>query len=198
MKLTEIVKSQSEAKSGIIEELKIDDGSKVMIKLMIEDAEPINLHYEDEDDTFKGYSHCLGEGCPFCLAGFKPSSFILLPVFSVSSNKICVLRISNARGPHRLLPMICRFLTDPDVSQTILTVSRDAKYRYKVEAQNKSEYASIGVDEVADYVRRVEANEIDIRAIFPKYTDEELRGIPSVRRRLNVLEGKLPSDGIET
>lgn len=197
MKLTEILKGQTEGSSNIIAELFIQDGNNEMVKLMTEDVEQVKLHYEDKDDTFRGYFHCLGKECPYCQARFKPIDYVLLPVFSVTQMKICVLRINKLLGPHRLLSSIAPFLTDPKISQMILTITRE-KNRYQVDAQSMPEYAAVGAEEVAEFVQRVEKGEVNTRSLYPTYTVDELRSVKVVRRKLNILEHKAPDDGIES
>lgn len=196
MKLTELLKSEAQISTEPLSELSIKEKQTELIKLFTDEATPLNLHYENTEASMRGFFLCLDAGCPYCEAGEKSTKYLFLPVVSVTQNKIAVLRMSTQRGPHNLLPLLGKFLTDPDIAEIILSVQKTDQFHFAVEARKKPEYAEYGADLVADFLKKHQEGQIDIKSIVTTYSSEELRQVPRIRVKLNFEKDRPIEEGV--
>jgi len=157
-----------------------------MIILFTQEIETVNLHYE-EDEAIRSYVQCPGSGCPLCHIGSKPAQFDLLPVYSIDSGNVEVLRISSRRGPGSLLTALAPFLKDPNISNKLFLVSRSGM-QYRVECRDLGEKADRGEIEIQAFLKQLE-NGLELRNAFPFYPPADLAEIERVRKKLNAMGG---------
>lgn len=191
MKLSEFIQA-STASPTTMRELFIRESAEELFRLFIDYVISTFLHYE-ENETLRGFFHCLGEkACPYCRAGFKSKEYILLPVYSVGMGCVAVLKMPNTLGAFSLLSQIRRHLDDPEIAQKILIAKKDGKFKYIVEARPAGQHCHLGSDQIAAFERAHLKGEIDLSEIFPRPTAEDMRAVPSIALKLEILNGHSP------
>lgn len=159
------------------------------VSVFTKNGVPVQTHYIEEADGFTaGYVHCIGEGCPACRAGFKPSQFLLLPVFDHITGEVAILRISTARGAGKLLTEIGKIMNLPNPDNYIAKISRPDRYTYGVEIKTRSEADPDAIRKVQAFNAQYNNGEIDLAASITKMSASEMTEHPRIAKTLQ-LEG---------
>jgi hypothetical protein len=185
-KLTDLLKGPQTAVSNVLTFLKLSNQQAEMIKLFTEYFTRCFLHYE-EDEQMRGYSHCLGTECPYCVVGAKPSENCLLPVYSVGLDAVVAMKLSAKQGPQQLITQIGHHLMDPELEKKILTIERVDNFHHKVTAKKEDHYSTVGVAAIRSFLEREEG--ADLKALFPTHSAEDILTIKDVRRRWDLIRG---------
>lgn len=159
------------------------------VSMFTKNGVPVQTHYLEEADGFTaGYVHCIGEGCPACRAGLKPSEFLLLPVFDHITGEVAILRISTARGAGKLLTEIGKVMNLPNPDNYIAKISRPDRYTYSVEIKTRSEADPDAIRKVQAFNAQYNNGEIDLAASITKMSASEMTEHPRIAKTLQ-LEG---------
>ena len=189
-KLGDLIKQKTT--TGALGEFKIPEGADVIGRVFTDDVANISLHY-GETEALRGYFQCLGEGCPFCLAGRKASPFFLLPVYNVAADSIQILRLAESTDPHALLPQVLSVLDDPKLEEKFQVFHRLDKYRYNIESRTAVDRRHIGAAHISVFTDAAESGKIDLTAIFPRPSREDMLAVDAIRLHLE-LTGKIKSE----
>jgi hypothetical protein len=193
-KLSDLIKQKTT--TGALGEFKIPEGTDVIGRVFTDDVVNVSLHY-GESETLRGYFQCLGEGCPFCLAGRKVSAFFLLPIYSVAADSIQILRLSESIDPLALLPQILAVLEDPRVEDKFQVFHRLDKYHYSVESRTATDRRHLGASQINAFIEAVESGKIDLTNIFPRPSREDMLSVEAIRLHLELI-GKIKTEGSST
>jgi hypothetical protein len=187
-KLTDLLKAPEQLTGAPLPELFIKQGESELVKLFTEDVEIADLHYETHE-VLRGSFHCLGVDCPYCTARKPAAKYYLIPVYSVGSDAIAVLKVPATEGPYKLLSQIRRFFDDPSIASKIIEIRRDNSYNYFVDAMERKEHESLGATRIAAFVKARDAKLVDLGATWRRPTAEDMRAVPNISLKLAVLEG---------
>ncbi|MGK5083247.1 hypothetical protein WDW37_08065 [Bdellovibrionota bacterium FG-1] len=182
-----IQSSIPDQKEGGIQELWFKNNNAELVKAFTDDGVEALLHFSD-DPNLRGHFHCLGDPktCPFCIAGKKASTSVLLPVYSLSQNGIAILRISKEMAPRKLLPQLLAYLDDPKIDQKLIEISRGDNYDFTTKLISNVKTASVGLQQVAAFLEQNENLEETLKSIYPRYTAIELSSLESIKAQLEL------------
>ena len=175
---------------SLLEEIKIGR-NPVCFALFMARGVPVRLHYE-EHESHRGYHHCLSEAmCPVCLAGQKPTDFLLIPAYDFAAKRVGFVRASTAEGPHRLWSLLRVHIGQPGLAGSFFTAHRDDKNRYHLLVAPIPHEADRGLPLIRQFLADWQARRVDLKAGYPTHAAEELAQIPAIRAYLE-LHGLLP------
>lgn len=157
-----------------------------LLQVFTDEVEPAVLHFE-EDEQWRKYVVCPGEGCALCYLGNAPGQSLLLPVINLASRQVEVLRIPPSRGPDSLGILLCPFLKDPNISDKGLRIS-SANYRYHIEAFPLADAIDYGSGAVAGF-HAAHKGGLKLCTAFPRPTPAQIAEIPRIQRKLQPLGG---------
>lgn len=173
-----------------LEEIRIG-ANPVCFALFMARGVPVRLHYE-EHESHRGYHHCLGEAvCPICLAGQKPTDFLLIPAYDFAGKRVGFVRASTTEGPHRLWSLLRVHIGQPSMASSFFTAHRDAKNRYHLQVAPIPREADRGLPVIRQFLEDWKARRVDLKVTYPTHSVEELRQIPAIHAYLE-LHGLLP------
>jgi hypothetical protein len=158
------------------------DGSECLVTPFTTSMKRVAVHYLDTG-SLRGYVHCNGPGCVLCRVGRHKDTRDLWPVNDLVNRSVGVLPISPNMRPQALRPQLLPVLRRMKDSETPLLVSiRRDEHRYTMNMSDLPEDADHGDATVRDFLRRLDAGEIDLGSVYPRYADADLAAIPEVAR----------------
>jgi hypothetical protein len=178
-----------EAENQPLELVRITRDEVPIIPFTME-GRPIALHYCNQPEI-RGYVACIGTSCCLCRAGYKTEQRVLLPVYVPVDKRIGVLLVSTQMRPHSLLPQLIQQVRDAEQRQerVVLFVSRDESYRYAVTAGAARDGDDDGAAAIKQFQADVAENKVDLTSVVQHLTEEQLRAVPDIQRRLELKEG---------
>jgi hypothetical protein len=164
-----------------LEELILSD-QPATVMVFSSSLEDVQLHYEKEG-ALRGYTVCPGAGCPFCKLDEKPRAYWLMPVLDLGSDKVKVLRLSEARGSKSLVGQLSPYMKRADTADIALRITR-VGFDHTVKAVPIAEHADRG----AAAVQAFQTAQPDLRSVYRHLTVEEIAEIARVRKLLDALK----------
>jgi len=147
------------------------------------ETEMVRLHYCEEPEI-QGYVHCNGPGCSLCCAGRAADERALLPVYQPAVQAVGVLAISTSSRPGALRPQVLPALRSG--TRVALLVRKPDRTTFKVDAVPLKEGMDDGARTIATFLRRWQAGEVDLAAVFPRLDDRDLAAIPGIGAMLKI------------
>src|SRR5262249_50804354 len=124
---------------------------------------------------------CNGPNCLLCRIGRRAESRDLWPVYDVVTQVVGVLPISANLRPHALKPQLMPVLRHLQANKRVLLgICKPDRMRFSVDHLELPEDADDGADEIARFQAQLEDGVIDLAAVYPQMTNEELAAIPEV------------------
>ncbi|WP_141195647.1 hypothetical protein [Vibrio sp. V12_P9A6T4] len=139
-------------------------------------AEKVFFHYVNGH----GYLQCNGPDCPMCRAQIKLDSRYLFPVYDHIEGEVKVLAVPPSEKPKSLFPQIKPYVTK---GGQLVSIEKNG-FNYDVYATALPEYATIDQDKITAFSDAFDSGEIRLSDIYRILTDDELREIPEIERRL--------------
>ena len=141
----------------------------------------VSVHYLDTKST-RGYIRCNGDDCLLCGVGRKHDRRDLLPVYDVCEEAVTILAISPSLRQRALRPQIQPVLERVvgGESPFLLIVSKAGTTDFSVSTAELPANASNGAALIATFLRQVEANEIDLTAVYNRLSNDVIAEIPEV------------------
>ncbi|MEI7687620.1 MAG: hypothetical protein WCL32_21650 [Planctomycetota bacterium] len=165
--------------------VRIDANERIVIPFTTQ-VQSTKVHYLKTTEL-TGYVQCLGNGCMLCQAGKKPEDRGLLPVYDVEEQAVGILCVApNLRqnALRALLMPILRRLHQGE--RLVVTISHSGHGRYTVNAQLLADSIDDGAGRIQQFLRNFENGGVDLAAVFPRLTNEELASIPGIASILKV------------
>ncbi len=161
----------------------------VYVSLFTDQGCDVETHYLEADDGWAGgYVHCLGKGCPACMARIERKRFLLLPVADLTDAQVKLLRVPAEKGPGRLRTEIVKVLTLPDRAGIVTRITRSRDFHYTVEAHRNDALAPDVANAIKRFTDALNAGAIDLRSVVTSMTAAEIKEHGRVAKRLS-LEG---------
>jgi hypothetical protein len=161
----------------------------VYVSLFTDQGCDVETHYLEADDGWSGgYVHCLGKGCPACLARIERKRFLLLPVADLTDAQVKLLRVPAEKGPGRLRTEIVKVLTLPDRTGIVTRITRSRDFHYSVEAHRNEALAPDIAAAIKRFVESLDTGTIDLKSVVTGMTAAEMKEHERVSKRLS-LEG---------
>jgi hypothetical protein len=151
------------------------------------DGRPIALHFCGQPEI-RGYVACNGPTCCLCRAGYKAEHRVLLPVYSSVDRRVGVLLVSRSMRPHALLPELIKYVGNAE-KRIVLFVSRGDDFLYTVTAGAVQDGDEDGAAAIKQFQADVAENKVDLTSVVQHLTEEQLRAVPEIQRRLELKGG---------
>jgi hypothetical protein len=152
----------------------------------------VEAHYLDTKGA-AGYVHCGGAGCLLCRIGKTPETRDLFPVYDPVAGAVAVLPVGPSQRPHALRPLIRPVLQRVrDGDRLLVGVRRHEGGRFSVAAYPLADGADDGAAVIAEFCRRYEAGQVDLRSVYQSPAPAELSALPEVRRQMDLRGVTLP------
>jgi hypothetical protein len=165
--------------------LRLDASDRLVIPFTTTMAR-VTLHYLDAS-AYRGYLHCQGPDCLLCRIGRQAEVRDLLPVYDPVAQAVGVLAVSPNVRPHALRPQLAAVLRRLDEGRPLLvTIRRLDTARFGVGTLPLPEGADDGAARILEFTRRFESGAVDLGAVYPSLTREELMAIPEVAGALRL------------
>jgi hypothetical protein len=144
----------------------------------------VKIHFLDAP-AYRGYLHCGGDGCLLCRVGRRPDVRDLLPVYDAVARAVGVLPISESMRPQALRPQLAPVLRQlKQGGRLLVTLRKLDNVRFELGTVELPEDADDGADKVRAFKSRLESRQVDLAAVYPRLTAEELAEIPEVARAM--------------
>lgn len=108
----------------------------------------VDAHYI-KSNSYTGYVHCLGKGCPVCAKGYKMLTKIFVPLYNIRQNGVTRDKIEfwerSMRFDHQLDADVFNTYANPSEYVFKITrdgVSGDQDTRYTIQATNRNNVGS--------------------------------------------------------
>jgi len=168
----------NENENGVCRVVKLDKNSHPMI-LLSNECEEVWLHWLDEI----GWARCLKNkkrDCVLCEIGNDRKQKLLFPVFSILREEMMALSVDSSKKAGALLPQVYLAAQKAPIGLRIKKI----EYSYAVETFTaKGNYD----EKVADnFLKKIEAGEIDLRKVYPLHKNSFLRNLDSVFRLVEI------------
>jgi hypothetical protein len=160
-------------------EIRLDQNERLVTPFTTSVVEAV-IHYLDYP-SFHGYVRCNRPDCLLCKIGRQPDTRDLLPVYDVVSGAVGVLAVSPNLRPHALKPQLTPVLRQLKDNQRVLVGLRKLdKMRYHVVTLPLPADADDGAQTIAGFLAQFESGAIDLGAIYPQKSNEDLAEIPEI------------------
>jgi hypothetical protein len=181
--------SKWEAEAGTapasLTEIRLDQNERLVTPFTTSVVEAV-IHYLDYP-SFRGYVRCNGPDCLLCKIGRQPDTRDLLPVYDVVSGAVGVLPVSPNLRPHALKPQLTPVLRQLKDNRRVLVALRKLdKMRYNVAILPLPEDADDGARTIAEFLAQFENDAIDLRAVYPQLSNEDLADIPEIATQVKL------------
>jgi hypothetical protein len=147
----------------------------------------VKIHFLDTT-AYRDYLHCGGDGCLLCRLGRRPDVRDLLPVYDAVARAVGVLPISESMRPQALRPQLAPVLRQlkqaKQGGRLLVTLRKLDKVRFELGTVELPKDADDGADKVRAFKSRLESGAVDLAAVYPRLTAEELAEIPEVARAM--------------
>jgi hypothetical protein len=146
----------------------------------------VRLHFLDTQ-AYRGFVHCSGDRCLLCRIGRKSEVRDLLPVYDAVARAVGVLAISESLRPNALRPQLAPILRQlKQGGRLVVTVRKLDNVRFEVGTLDLPEDADDGADKIRTFLRQLEAGVIDLGAVYPRLSGDELAGIPEIAQAMRL------------
>src|SRR5262245_17043423 len=160
-------------------EIRLDQNERLVIPFTTSVGQAV-IHYLDYP-SFRGYVRCNGPDCLLCKIGRQPDARDLLPVYDVVGRAVGVLAVSPNLRPHALKPQLTPVLRQlKDNRRALVALRKLDKMRYNVETLPLPEDADDGAQAIAGFLAQFESGAIDLGAVYPQKSNEDLAEIPEI------------------
>ena len=164
-----------------IEELYIPVGKPVDVVFPTDTFEEVKLHKGDDVSLAK-YFRCPGEGCPLDLLGEEPTSYYLLPVYDAIKKRVKYLRMTTKRDTGSLLTVVGFAVSEPHNHGKMFCIKQEQQYQYTGKVLETSPFVDYGEAVIGAFSD--DYKEGMLAALYPTYTPEFLRTVPTIKTRL--------------
>ncbi len=152
----------------------------------------VTIHYIDSP-AYRGYLRCSGDACLACRIGRSPEVRDLLPVYDAVARAVGVLPISENLRPQALRPQIAPVLRNlKQGGRLILLIRKLDNVRFDLGIRDLPSDADDGADKITNFLRQLEAGSVDLAAVYPRISNEELAAIPEVASAMRLKGISLP------
>jgi hypothetical protein len=147
----------------------------------------VETHYLEATDGWAGgYVHCLGKGCPACVARIDRKRFLLLPVADLTDAQVKLLRVPAEKGPGRLRTEIVKILALPDRAGIVTRITRARDFHHTVEAHRSEALGPDVAAAIKRFVDGLNAGAIDLKSVVTSLTAAEMTEHERVAKRLSL------------
>jgi hypothetical protein len=175
--------SASAAEASSLRCLRLSGDATLVIPFTADGAR-VNAHYLNDPDV-KGWILCPGPGCALCAVKQKVEQRVLVPVYDCMAEEVAVLAMSGALRPKALLPQFQRvFQTINETGLQVVSISKPDNMTYDVRSWPIPATAPDGADVIAKFVQDMEQGRVKLDSVFLTLSNETLRALPSVERKL--------------
>jgi hypothetical protein len=159
------------------------DASEVVLIPFTAETITVKLHYCEEPEV-RGYVHCNGadQGCVLCRAGRSAEERALLPLYVPASQAVGVLPISPNALPGALRPQILPVLRSG--KRVAMLVRKPDRLTFKVDTVELKPGMDDGAATIASFLRRWEADEVDLASVYPRLENRDLAAVPGIAKLL--------------
>lgn len=168
---------EGHADSGEALQLVRPEANEVAVIPFTTDMALVKLHYSDLKEI-PGWIQCNGDPCVLCQAGRKVEERVLLPVYLPASKAIGVLPISPSSRPGSLRPPVMAALRSEQ--KVALIISKPDRMSFRVQAVDLKPHMDDGAKVVKAFLKRWEADQIDLTAVYAKVDNADLAELPSL------------------
>jgi hypothetical protein len=168
-----------------LEAIRLDASERLVIPFTTT-IQRVETHYVDYP-SLQGYLRCSGPECLLCHIGRHRDQRDLLPVYDPIARAVGVLPISPSMRPPALRPQLTPILRQMRAGQRVLiTVRKTDRTGYAVAATPLCEGADDGAEAILKFLARFDAGGVELAAVFPQPTAEELAAVPEIAAMMRI------------
>jgi len=143
----------------------------------------VYVHYCGEPEI-KGYAICNIEGgsdrCMLCEIGRKRNKRLLYPVFSLETENVEILPVSESLRPYALLPQILNILST-DKRQVTFFSQENYKYSLTTRKLGK-ERKRLVTPVIKSFIKSWKAQDVDLSSVYQRISNSTLASYPEIRK----------------
>lgn len=160
----------------------------VVIGLFTFGVATVQTHFVDVP-SLRAELHCnvpSESACLLCHVQQPRTNRAVLPVYDVEGDQIRALLVTDSRHPHALGPQLKAEFGKGDLANRYLVVTRKGN-KFTVKTVSADASARRGEAEIARFVSRLQANEIDLRRAVAQLRNAQLWEITELDRKATAL-----------
>jgi hypothetical protein len=175
-----------EESSSQLETFRIGHDDKAGV-LFTKKHQSVYVHYCAESEI-KCYVVCNSDGgsdnCLFCQIGKKRNKRLLFPVFSLETETVEVLPVSDSLRPYALLPQMLNILS---VDKKLVTFFSHENYKYLLTTRKlNKERRRLVTPIVKSFMKSWEAQEIDLSDVYQRISNSTAANYTEIRKMVDL------------
>jgi hypothetical protein len=149
------------------------------------DNSECNVHWVN-DPELHGYVRCWKKNCPLCEVGNAKKKQLLLPVYSLETNRIEVLGFSDSLKPYSVLSQLKYIFEGMELNKKlVLIISKDSEYTFQLKTKKlPKDLRNTVFPKIKAFKKRVDEENIKLCSVFQKRSRSQLKQIESIKRKL--------------
>jgi len=149
-------------------------------------TDQFSTHY---DNQTRARFECLGDSCPACSAGLRPTEHLYIPVWNVETGTIAILYFH--LGPGGPAQQILQYLKtyQNQLSDVVAVIDCHGQGKVSISAHELLPETDRGAIACQEFCAGLESGAVDIRSCVRKLSKEAIAALPEVKRKSKPLVG---------